>query len=351
MYWAFHSIGVFLSSFNVDSAKTDSKESRRASLLSPEDYALYQKVVDDLINFTQGNCVVIFRQAASWETVRHGLIDAPDSLSVWKHQWERIISDLSMHRQKVHDCALSILHCTAKDPKISKYSKEIDKAKARIQTVLRAAQSQLANDNSNSRIMSCPQAAHVVEYLNENWHQLNVFSEWTEVDMDSDALCVQIQRSVFSKRIAAMLVNPSTKGIFWLKEKPCDSNPMEKTESQEKEGLSNSPRLKSMALERYNLPKDPSMPALLRRSSASSLTLDEEGFVNCEILKDGEEPTSDHIKKSELGDRLHRIVSLAVDAFNDTMAKKEGRVNQEPRSSETVGPRTDFSLFFSQSRR
>ena len=84
------------------------------------------------------------------------------------------------------------------------------------------------------------------------------------------------------------------------------------------------------------------IPGPIRRSP-SSVVLTAEGFVDFRYVDDAFPPKG-KATRSSIGDRLHLIINLALDQVNQKLAGREGKVSEAAPSSQSEGPRYDFSF-------
>lgn len=344
--------------------KEEKKEDKRASLLSPDERILRDKIVRDLFDTCsktrvehptnpQSNATpqyaIIFRESQSWKDVEFlldGVIDQDYKIVIWKEKWLQLIGDLRSAQTRVHNAAKLILKLQEEGEsnvqgQIGTYKSTMNAGKMRIVKLLQQAKQELQADVKYPFLKQNVLAARVLRFLTDYWVHLTVFSEWHEVPMDEKRLFVQIREPKDPNTNLALFVNLSTKGIFTVEELDADMKERQYSSEEEPYKLK---RTKEIGMKRHCI--GPKSPAQSRRTSSVKLTA--EAFYDFQYVDDAPQEHNMKPTKSSIGDRLHLIVNLALDQVNSLLALKDGQENLELPSSHSVGPRLDLTFLISR---
>ena len=232
---------------SVPEDKPGDKATRRASLLTSDEQALYKKIVDGLFGecsqvrkVHQGTPIyaVIFRQSESWDTVEKifaAITGSDYTVNLFVERWQSKFRELRGLQKEIHDLATLILKLQRpndrddpkddllKDPDsrattIACYKSTISLKKERIVRILDAAKDDLNSDSRNRTLLVTEKAAAALNFLNENWPLLTVFAEWAEVPMDAKRLFVRVCHPRDPEVDEEQFLNLSTKAIFTIEE-------------------------------------------------------------------------------------------------------------------------------------
>jgi len=268
-------------STHLSREELDRRHESQISLLSETDRALYDTIVEGLMeayskrvvhpDFAQSSsgsppvCAVVFRQSKSWSYVQNKLnaISQEDKeIKKWVKGWNERINCMRISQGTIHHLVgliqekereiallngsmvvsndrLKIKKIFTIKAQITELKEVIWKQRLQIKVCLTQGQisvDRLLSDNNTLkekeiRIIEHPDCQVLLNYLKTYWFHLQVFSDWPEVSLDQEILATHVQRFQGQEQktadiLLSELFNRSTKGVFLFREAESRESPI-----------------------------------------------------------------------------------------------------------------------------
>jgi hypothetical protein len=315
--------------------------------LSQEDKDLYTNIVNKLLPYFSErvehplvknslNCPqgysLIFRQSKSWRNVESMFnkiysTKTTSKVAKWAQDWLAQISRLRSWQNSLHDCIKQLQKTKdlkktghVSDAILNKCLLKEENVKARIQQI---RQSILCDLDERKQQISDPDSdlkgnkscQKIIQFLNDNWDHLKLFTEWAEVSLDDEKIFVQVHPSTnFDLNEQKNHLNKSIKALFLIEAISQTEIPFE----YEGEEPGKIVRPTKIDVKQSHL--SASSPAIKKRSSSMQLT-DELIFDFPLAPKKDRDIEKEKKTISETALKLERIVKLAIKSINQKIDK------------------------------
>ncbi len=328
------------------------EQTSRYSSLSDTDKKLYRKIVKDVFKLytTQEpgldsskhtQCALFFRQSKSWKDIekRLEIDDVKDEKTVqWISDWQTRIQAMREIQNEIFekDKILEQEHKNLNKIELSEKEKNI--CKKNINSI-----SQFINEKTkNIKILvseggeklkttnpeNFPSCKSVIKYMKNNWLELTVFSEWTEICLDEEILAVKIARQKNQETIPFdSILNSSTRALYIIDELEAE----QKTVSGEK--MTNPTKL---GVKTRHFLEETQAQTSTKRSS-SEIRIVESHLYNRTGFAYEVDKTEDMLATTI---RLERVVTLALNKVNEKLNTYKNDPSIFPEQSDTEEERT-----------